>query len=193
MLGGEELLRTKELNVKDLDAVTADSYAEMHGHFISHNSYNAPASVNTFKWGNKLSVTIDGQTIDTNVTGYSLTRCFSSLIRMHKTLAKKRGVNNGYNAFVGSTSGGHKVDNIVWGGGEWGAFDSTSCAMQVNEAFVYLCTGNDQTPVWGDSRIASGLWEYVWDYGGYHMDTDTGKINFWSKNTIVIFNSKGNC
>ncbi len=193
MLGGEELLRTKELNVKDLDAVTADSYAEMHGHFISHNSYNAPASVNTFKWGNKLSVTIDGQTIDTNVTGYSLTRCFSSLIRMHKTLAKKRGVNNGYNAFVGSTSGGHKVDNIVWGGGEWGAFDSTSCAMQVNETFVYLCTGNDQTSVWGDSRISSGLWEYAWDYGGYTMNTDTGKIDFWSKNTIVIFNSKGNC
>ncbi len=193
MYGGEELLRTKELAVADLDAVTADSYQNLHGHFVSHNSYNAPLSVNTFKWGNKIEVTFDDQVINTSTSGFNLSGAFSSLIRMHKVLAKKRGANVGYNTFVSSTSSGKTVSNIVWGGGDLGAFDSTSAAMQINESFIYLCTGNQNSPVWGDARISSGTWEHMWDYGGYTMNTESGKLEFWNKNTIVIFNSKGNC
>ncbi len=192
MYGGEELLRTKELQVSDLGAVTADSYQEMHGHFISHNSYNAPLSVNTFKWGNKLEVTFDDQTIKNEQEGgYRIVSCFASLIRMHKQLAKKRGVNTGYNSFVGSTSSGKSVGNIVWGGGDWGAFDSTSIGVQVNETFIYMCTGAQNTPVWGDARIDSGEWTLAWDYGGVHMEDN--KLHFHQLNTIAIFNSNGHC
>ena len=194
MLGGEELLRTKELQVSDLDAVTADSYQNLHGHYISHNSYNAPLSVNTFKWGNKYEISFDDQTIkNEQEDGYRLVSCFASLIRMHKQLAKKRGVSTGYNSFVGSTSSGKSVGNIVWGGGDWGAFDSTSAAMQINETFIYLCTGSQNSAVWGDARIASGDWTRMWDYGGYTMNTESNKLEFWNLNTIVIFNSNGKC
>ena len=193
MLGGEELLRTKELQVSDLDAVTADSYQNLHGHYISHNSYNAPASVNTFKWGNKYEIAFDDQVIkNEQEDGFRIVSCFSTLIRMHKQLAKKRGTHSGYNNFVGSTSGGKSVGNITWGGGEWGAFDSSSAAMQVNETFIYLCTGGQNEAVWGDSRINT-TWTHMWDYGGYTMNTTTNKIEFWNKNTIVVFNSNGDC
>ena len=191
MYGGEELLRTKELSVNDLSAVTADSYQEMHGHYISHNSYNAPLHVNTFKWGNKLEVKFDDQTIDTSAAGYNLSGCFASLIRMHRSLAKKRGVNTGYNSFVGSTSSGKNVNNIVWGGGDWGAFDSTSIGIQVNETFIYMCTGAQQEAVWGDERIDNGQWTLAWDYGGVHMED--GKLHFHQLNTIAIYNSNGHC
>ena len=196
MLGGEELLRTKELNVSDLGDVTADSYANLHGHYISHNSYNAPLHVNTFKWGNKIEVKFDDQVLDTSATGYNLTGCFASLIRMHKDLAKKRGVygaNVKYEQFVGTTSSGKSVDKITWGGGDKGYFNSTSAAMQINETFVYLCTGNQNEAIWGDARIADNTWTKMWDYGGYTMNTGTNKLEFWNKNTIAIFNSNGNC
>ena len=199
MLGGEELLRTKELQVSDLSAVTADSYQNLHGHYISHNSYNAPLAVNTFKWGNKVEVKYDDQVINTGTGegGYQLTNCFSSLIRAHKTLAKKRGtIGENYDQFVGSTSSGKIVNNIVWGSGSWGAFDSTSMGIQVNETFIYLCAGDQSKEAWADSRAKTdGSWEKVWDYGGYHVDPfeDGYKIYFHNLNTIVIFNSKGNC
>ena len=191
MLGGEELLRTKELQVKDLTGVTADSYAEMHGHFISHNSYNAPITVNTFKWGNKLSITVDGTTIDSSDSGYALSTRFKELIRMHKQLAKKRGGAASYDAFVGTTSSGKNVNNIVWGGGDWGAFDSTSVAMQINETFVYLCTGDSYNPVWGDPRMDT-TWTKMWNFGDTHYESDK-KLHFSKKNCIIIYNSNGDC
>lgn len=194
MLGGEELLRTKELAVSDLTGnITADSYQNLHGHLISHNSYNAPLHVNSFKWGNKVEVSFDGNSIDTSTNGYNISGCFAGLVKMHKQLAKKRGVFTGYNSFVGSTSNGSGVNNIVWGGGDWGAFNSTSAAMQVNQTFIYLCTGSQNEPVWGDSRIDSGEWTKAWDFGGYTMNTETNKLEFWNLNTIVIFNSNGHC
>ncbi len=197
MYGGEELLRTKELAVSDLSAVTADSYQELHGHFISHNSYNAPLHVNTFKWGNKIEVKYDDQIINTSAGegGFNIAGCFSSLIRAHKTLAKKRGVSSGYDSFVGSTSSGKGVGKICWGGGSWGAFDSTSMGIQVNETFIYLCAGGQNEAVYADGRIPAGKWTKVWDYGGYNVDPfeDTYKLYFWNLNSIVIFNSNGDC
>ena len=65
--------------------------------------------------------------------------------------------------------------------------------MQINETFVYLCTGSSNDPIWGDARIADETWEKMWDYGGYTMNTSTNKLEFWNQNTIAIFNSKGHC
>lgn len=196
MYGGEELLRSKELTVEETSAVTADSYVELHGHFISHNSYNAPLRVNTFKWGNKIEVRYDDQVLDTSngEHGFNITGCFASLIRAHKKLAKKDGVNTGYDSFVGSSSSGKTVKNIVWGGGDWGAFDSTSMGIQINETFLYICAGGQQEGIYANDAINTGVWEHVWDYGGYSVDPfgDTYKLYFWKLNSIAIFNSKGN-
>ena len=198
MLGGEELLRTKELAVSDLGKVTADSYQELHGHYISHNSYNAPASVNTFKWGNKIEVKYDEEVLNTGSGegGYNITGCFASLIRAHKSSAKRRGINGNYDQFVGQTSSGKTVKNITWGGGDNGAYDSTSFGMQVNERFIYICAGASYEPIWGDSRAKEGgSWTHVWDYGGYEINLfgEGYKLYFWNKNTIVIFDSNGDC
>ena len=142
ILGGEELLRTKEykgINPEDYAGVTKDSYTEMWGHNISHNSYNAPLSVNTFKWGNKVEVI--GHDANDKITNevFHYNEKFAELIKSHKGLLKKRGENNGYGAFVGSTSAGAGVMNRYWS--EAGNFGN-AVAFQANEAFVYTCAGN---------------------------------------------------
>ena len=156
-------------------------------------------TLRSFKWCNKVEVKFDDQVINTGTGegGYQFSQCFAGLIRAHKTLAKKRGtIGENYDQFVGSTSSGKTVNNIVWGSGSWGAFDSTSMGIQVNETFIYLCAGDQNKEAWADSRAKEGgSWEKVWDYGGYNVSPfeEGYKIYFWKLNTIVIFDSKGNC
>ena len=208
MQGGEELLRTKELgfdpnehpeyNIKPSDC------AQLHGHWICHNSYNTPAYVNAFKWGNKLSVDLDGVDVNTGPTGYNLTGCFAGLIATHKSLAKKHLTQAQVDSFIdtdgtvkegsmeqfyGTTSGGHGVNDICWGGGDDGVFNSTSMALQINESFIYLCAGNENKEIWGDSRMTT-TWTLAWDYGGV---TPGSTLYFHNQNTIAIFNSNGDC
>ena len=142
ILGGEELLRTKEyagIDPDDYAGVTKDSYTEMWGHKISHNSYNAPLELNSFKWGNKVEVI--GHDANDKITNavFNYNDAFATLIKSHKNLLKKRGENNGYYAFVGSTSAGAGVINRYWS--EAGNFGN-AVAFQANEAFVYTCAGN---------------------------------------------------
>ncbi len=95
ILGGEELLRTK--TVKDAagsydytaNVADKDSYRAMYGNIISHNSYNSPIEVNSFKWGNKKEVTFVGEkdsvpftsTVQNSV--YNYCDAFKTIIRMH--------------------------------------------------------------------------------------------------------------
>ena len=90
MLGGEELLRTKEIKKDtgkyDFDDVLPNTYHEFDGKYISHNSYNSPLEVNSFKWGNKITTEFYGKEMD----GYAwnMTKQFSRMIQMHKDIAK---------------------------------------------------------------------------------------------------------
>ena len=191
ILGGEELLRTKEyvgIDPKDYAGVTADSYTEMWGHNISHNSYNAPLSVNTFKWGNKVEVT--GHDANDKITNevFHYNEAFATLIKSHKSLLKKRGENNGYGAFVGTTSTGNAVWNRYWS--QAGNF-SNCVAFQANEAFVYTCAGaiGAGDYVQCNQNELENIWAKVFEYGGYHLKDD--KVYFDQSNMVLYYDRHG--
>ena len=183
-LGGEELLRTKEYTTdpSKTAGVTADSWTELWGHKISHNSYNAPLEVNSFKWGNKVKITCGDDEITDAEFGYN--EAFKSLIKMHKGLLKKRGENNGYDAFVGKSSDGSNVGNTYWGrDGKDNV--SNAVAFQVNKTFILTCSGDMSG---ADNYISTGdgpaTWASKFDYG-YHNHTD-GKVTFGNNNAVWV-------
>ena len=187
-LGGEELLRTKEytVNPATISGVTADSWTEMWGHKISHNSYNAPLSVNSFKWGNKIKVTCDDDEISDAV--YQYNDAFKTLIKSHKNLLKKRGENNGYDAFVSKTSAGKDVMNRYWS--EVNNF-SNCVAFQANEAFIYTCAGNIGTTDYIQcDEAAMANWNKIFEYGGYHINDN--KVYFDQTNMVLYYDRHGN-
>ena len=151
MLGGEEILRTKDVDLADPalladNSIPADSYETMYGHHTSHNSYNSPLIVNSFKWGNKVSVEFDKgiengvrkdpYTVDTYAE--KLTEKFAKMIELHKSMPKydyeaiyKEG--SGIRA-TKMTTKGNAIDNFSWTGSAGG-----ECAfgIQFDEYFIY--------------------------------------------------------
>ena len=185
--GGEEFLRTKELNEDELDAVTADSYTELWGHYISHNSYNAPLRVNTFKWGNKQSITIHGETITDSEYHYNLR--FKEIIQMHATSLKKRGLDISSSDFMKTTSANKHVDNIYWS--EEGNFGNC-VGFQANEYLIYTCSGNIN--VYGTDYIlcdSAGL--NSWDNKFMHGSCGhaNGMYTFGETNSIAVYDRHG--
>ena len=187
ILGGEELLRTKEYTVDpETTGVTADSWTELWGHKISHNSYNAPLSVNSFKWGNKVKITCGDDEI-TNAE-YQYNDAFKTLIKSHKGLLKKRGENNGYNAFVSKTSANKDVMNRYWS--EAGNF-SNCVAFQANESFIYTCAGNidgSKDHIQCD-EAAMATWTKVFEYGAYNITAN--KVYFNQTNMVLYYDRHG--
>lgn len=81
MLGGEEIFRSKTIPTKDLGEVAPSTYENMYGRYVSHNSYNAPDSVNAFDWSRKIKV--DGVSAD----GYF--EKFKAAFELHNNIVKK--------------------------------------------------------------------------------------------------------
>ena len=187
-LGGEELLRTKEyvgINPDEISGITADSWTELWGHKISHNSYNAPLSVNSFKWGNKVKVTCGNDEITDAVFGYNTK--FAEIIKSHKHLAKKRGENNGYEAFVSKTSENANVMNRYWS--EEGNF-SNCVAFQANEAFVYTCAGqvNSGDYIQCNETELKSAWTCFLEYGASReSDVHDNRVYFNNRNAILYY------
>ena len=100
---------------------------------------------------------------------------------------KKRGENNGYDAFVGTTSAGKGVMNRYWS--EDGNF-SNCVAFQANEAFIYTCAGGIGS---GDHIVcdeaAMNSWDKVFEYGAYHI-TDN-KVYFDQTNMVLYYDRHG--
>ena len=188
MLGGEELLRTKEYTVdpSTISGVTADSWTDLWGHKISHNSYNAPLSVNSFKWGNKVKVTCGDDEIDNDT--YHYVEAFQTLVKSHKGLLKKRGENVSYYDFIGATSAHNPVMNRFWS--EEGNF-SNCVAFQANEAFIYTCAGNigPTDYIQCNQNELEHIWNHVFDYGGYHLNDN--KVYFDQTNTVLYYDRHG--
>ncbi|MCR5333094.1 MAG: hypothetical protein K6E11_03640 [Bacilli bacterium] len=184
MLGGEELFRTKELTEAETKEsyVTADSWTKLHGHYISHNSYNAPLRVNTFKWGNKIKFAVDSNEIDNQTYKYFVK--FQDMIKLHNDSSKKRGENNGANAFYSTTSAGAGVMNIYWS--EDGNF-SNCTAFQVNETFIYTCSGgiNSEVDYIQCDSSAVDSWTRKFIYGS--VSQADNKFHFGVTNSIAIY------
>ena len=131
MLGGEELLRTKELNETEAAEVSPNTYITAFGHKLSHNSYNSPFSVNSFKWENKKSVTIDGKTVNTS----AVTQKFADMIKLHHSMPKYD-----YDTcmrYQQTTSKGNKVDSLSWSGKENENVYHGCAGFQFDEYFIY--------------------------------------------------------
>ncbi len=190
MLGGEELLRTKELTDEDLAnkdySITADSWTTLYGHHISHNSYNAPLSVNSFKWGNKVEIKVDNTTIKDS--DYSYNEAWKTIVKSHTKFLKKRGTNDGYSAFMSSTSAGNSVMNRYWS--QEGDF-SNCVAFQVNEGFIYTCSGaiGEGDYIQCDENAMKNVWDHVFTYG--NMDVTDNKVTFGRTNSVGVYDRHG--
>ena len=185
--GGEEFLRTKEYTVdpSTITGVTADSWTELFGHKISHNSYNAPLSLNSFKWGNKVKVELDGETITNEVYHYN--EKFQDLVKMHKGLQKK-GKNSTFEELVGTTSDGRAVGGLWWA--RAGQDDvGNAVGFQANETFIYLVAGGYGDNDYVGSGDNPGDWTQKFEYG-YHNYEDN-KVKFGNSNAIWILDRHG--
>ena len=166
----------------------------MWGHKISHNSYNAPLSVNSFKWGNKVKVTCNGDEITNDE--YHYIEAFQTLIKSHKGLLKKHGDYNYqgddyYYHFIGKTSAGNGVMNRYWSL-EQNKY-SNCIAFQANEAFVYTCAGaigaGDYLPC---DQAAMGLWDFKFEYGiSREHDISDNKVYFNTRNAVLYYDRHG--
>ena len=186
MLGGEELLRTKELSNDMLEDVTADSWTELYGHKISHNSYNAPLAANTFKWGNKVEITVDGDTITNEEFNY--VDAFKTIVKSHKNFLKKRGTTNGYDDFMSSTSAGNGVMGRYWS--QEGNF-SNCVGFQANEGFIYTCSGNvgDGDYIQCDENAMKNVWDHIFTYGS--ITVNDNKVSFGRTNSVGVYDRHG--
>ena len=202
ILGGEELLRTKEYvgidpnNVEGVN-ITEDSWTPLYNHNISHNSYNAPLDVNTFKWENKIRIPDPSEPNNPDKavknSTYGYIDIFKSMIQAHKAFQKKRstGVSN-YGDFVGTTSTGEGVLGRYWS--QEGNF-SNCVGLQANESFLYISVGHAAD---GDyiqcSETAIASWTKVMEYGvSSTSDIHDNRIYFHAnpRNAVLFYYRTG--
>lgn len=135
MLGGEELFRTKEVPsymISDKNyKILPDTYTELYGRYVSHNSYNSPIEVNSFKWGNKISVRIgNGDTVTDAVYGYN--NKWKELVALHNQFEFQSPKKRGEIWPSGITSAGKTIENLWWQNGDSGM------GIQLDETFIYV-------------------------------------------------------
>lgn len=168
MLGGEELFRTKEVPaymIQDKSyKILPDTYTELYGRYVSHNSYNSPIEVNSFKWGNKVFVKIaDTEEISDSV--YKYNDAWKSLISLHNKMRFESPVKRGDVWPSGTTSAGNPVENIWWANGDNGM------GIQYDEVFIYVAGRSGA----GNFGIASDnvLFEYGSNRNGTSASIDS--------------------
>lgn len=150
--GGEELFRSKELNEEERATVTPSTYENMYGHYISHNSYNVPASVNAFNWANKIKIG------DVDTSGY--TAKFAEVIKLHSSLPKYSYKSQFPYA---TTSAGKAINGICWSGG---AKDGAAggyhgcCGFQLDEYFIFLAGRQWGWVQFGDVENSDKIFEF---------------------------------
>ena len=164
MLGGEELLRTKEVTSDVIDDCLENTYTKLHSHYISHNSYNSPLKVNSFKWGNKVSVTLDDHTITNDEFHY--VEQFKKLIKLHNDMPKFS-LSNKSDQFPGTkTSMGYDIGNLCWNGKNPGCL-----GIQFDEWFIYVFSKVEGGFIYGDSSFFDNSHKR-YDYGSQSIDGD---------------------
>lgn len=189
MLGGEEILRTKDVDLAsaaEIEDIPADSYEIMYGHRVSHNSYNSPLIVNSFKWNNKFSVKIDGVTMDT----YDLTSKFASLVSLHKKMPKYSygELYEGDHPITSITTKGNYVLSASWAG-------DSECAIgiQFDEYFIFAggrqfgYIGCDSASIWGAPIYTAG----TWNFDSVNKTVNVGDEFNGAGYACVIYNARG--
>lgn len=177
MLGGEELFRTKEVTDDVRGDCLENTYTKLHSHYISHNSYNSPLKVNSFKWGNKIEVELDGNKITDEEFNY--VKQFKKLIKLHDDMPKYS-LSNKADAFPGTTtSKGKSYGNLSWGGKNGGCL-----GIQFDEYFIYVFSKQSDGFIWGDSSFFNNEHK-VFDYGSQSIND--GKIYNGNSFAVSIY------
>lgn len=160
MLGGEEIFRTKEIKPEVLnDEIPASSYAQLYNRLVSHNSYNSPIEVNSFKWGNKISVKIDENDAECTDAAMQYNAAWRTLVSLHKRVKEVRFTSPTSKGDIwpnGVTKSGFGYENLTWPG----AAESSSRGFQYDDVFVYVCGKSSENSNMG--------FEFT---GGYKMET----------------------
>lgn len=200
-----------DLNIKPTDC------ALLHGHWITHNSYNTPAHVNAFKWGNKLSLTFEEgkageNTVNVSESGtnhMSVMSQFKKMIKMHTDCDKKEVEENSYKGLLEKASKTdaygepytHNYPNNGDGAAIWeihgnGGVNKTSVCFTVNHLVVYINTGHyaDNTGIDARGRdYSSCTWTRVLSYGDDGWGDESGHtwLKMPNRFAVVIFDTHG--
>ena len=194
MLGGEEILRRKEIIFDENNPsspsnnVTADEFAKIPvttyrthtGHKLSHNSYNSPINVNSFKWGNKVSIT-DDHGVVINMKSENLTAKYAALIALHKEMPK---YNRSKLDTLGpghTTTGGHAIGDVYWLSNSWHdnadhADDKAGVGIQYDDWFVYVSCRN-----FAYFKVNVSSWTQKFVTGDFRVDAGNNSINLGSE------------
>ena len=140
MLGGEELFRSKTIDPSLLSEVAPSTYKDVYGKKVSHNSYNAPLEVNTFKWGNKKAIG------ETDTSAY-VTK-FADVIKLHATMEKFPYIESNFP--YATTSAGNPISNTYWAGHSGSSLYYGGCGFQLDEYFIFLGGRNFSYISFGD-------------------------------------------
>ena len=177
MLGGEEIFRTKELDDSAREKVSPNTYEKMYSRYCSHNSYNSPLSVNSFKWNNK--ITAHG----VSYAGYF--DAFKKMVKLHHDMDKFPYESSGFPYH--QTSAGNPIDNISWaGGGKNGTYEGAA-GFQLDEYFIFAA-GRCWGYVGSDAHTWTKLYDFgTWKHGDYGNSVDVGDYATNKGCAIVIF------
>jgi pullulanase len=161
MLGGEEIFRTKEVSQSMIDQkkVLVDTYSPMYGRYVSHNSYNSPIEVNSFKWGNKVSVTLGGATITDSELQYN--DAWKTLTHLHEkeTFVSPSRYDEMWPG--NKTSDEKPIENLWW------RIDSSGMGIQVDETFIFV---NGRFSSGSSFSLPEGS-TVKFKYGAYEVDS----------------------
>jgi len=182
MQGGEELFRTKEINSSILSEVSSDTYKEVYGKYISHNSYNSPDSVNGFDWTRKVS--IDGY--DTS----DYMELFTEAIKLHSSMPKYAYSDSGFP--YSTTSAGNPINSISWAGSEKGSSSPQTyqgCSgFQLDEYFVFLAGRQWGWVQFGDVNQCTKIFEAGENtYDGVNGTVNLGNFDSNTGGCIVVY------
>ena len=151
--------------------ILPDTYTELYGRYVSHNSYNSPIEVNSFKWDNKVSVAIgNGGTVEDGGDnfedpGYHYNAKWKQLISLHNQMRFESPARRGDVWPSGTTSAGNQIENLWWGTGDSGM------GIQFDEVFIYI---NGRHGTSGVSLVnVSPLFEYGGNRSGNSVDFDS--------------------
>ncbi|MCR4562890.1 MAG: hypothetical protein K5694_06805 [Bacilli bacterium] len=182
MQGGEEIFRSKTLDEEARAEVEKTTYEKMYSRYVSHNSYNAPARVNSYKWGNKISV--DG----VDVAPYL--ESIKTSISLHHSMKKYL---EGHLPTAGTTSSlNHYIENTFWNGKSKDNSDYYgACGFQIDEYFVFLAgrcwayVGFSDVP---KSTLMMSSGEYSYD--NYNGTVNVGNYDADTGGAIAVFERK---
>ena len=182
MQGGEEIFRSKRLNDTDKAKVESSTYEAMYSYTVSHNSYNAPASVNSFKWDRK--IVADG------VETKDYCAKIAEAVKLHSTMQKWTYPNV---PTAGKTSSlGKLIENTYWAGKD--KDNNTyygSGGFQLDEYFIFLSGRCWSYTSFGDVAKCGG--DPIFAVGNYSYDSTNKTVNLGYLDTrnwggaLVIF------